>query len=93
MRQARQANAWDHRLTSHTKSVRRHRWSLRTDRGSNRIGTITPDGTITEHDLPTPGSEPHGITLGPDGALWRALATGARAPPANDLRAHRCSGQ
>ncbi len=23
------------------------------------------------------GAEPHGITLGPDGALWTALETGA----------------
>src|SRR5260370_2662944 len=25
---------------------------------------------ITEFAIPTAGSEPHGITLGPDGALW-----------------------
>ncbi|BCJ64893.1 hypothetical protein GCM10009779_61510 [Polymorphospora rubra] len=34
---------------------------------------------IEVYDLPTPGSEPHGITLGPDGALWTALETDALA--------------
>jgi virginiamycin B lyase len=34
---------------------------------------------IEVYDLPTPGSEPHGITLGPDGALWTALEVGALA--------------
>jgi virginiamycin B lyase len=31
------------------------------------------------HDLPAPGSEPHGIALGPDGAVWTALETGVLA--------------
>jgi hypothetical protein len=44
-----------------------------------RIGCITPAGVITEYDLPTPASEPHGIAVGPDGALWTALETGAIA--------------
>lgn len=37
------------------------------------------DDTITVHDLPIPASEPHGIILGPDGALWVALENGALA--------------
>ena len=36
----------------------------------NKIGRITPDGTITEFPLPTPDACPSGITTGPDGNLW-----------------------
>jgi streptogramin lyase len=40
--------------------------------GSNNdlIGEITPEGVITEFDLPGPNSYPTGITAGPDGNLW-----------------------
>jgi streptogramin lyase len=34
---------------------------------------------VTSYDLPTPSSEPHGITVGPDGALWAALEIGGVA--------------
>jgi streptogramin lyase len=59
---------------------------------ANRIGHVAPDGTIAEYDLPTPGSEPHGITIGPDGAVWAALeARGvARLGPA--VTGHRSGG-
>lgn len=50
-----------------------------TEWGANRVGRLTGDGEITEYDLPTPASEPHGITSGPDGALWAALETGGVA--------------
>src|SRR5262249_5731396 len=40
-----------------------------TESAGNRIGRITPDGTLTEFSLPNPGS-PFGITAGPDGNLW-----------------------
>src|SRR5207244_2969742 len=37
----------------------------------NKIGRITTAGVITnEFTVPTAGSGPTGITLGPDGALW-----------------------
>ncbi|MFF0286569.1 hypothetical protein [Streptomyces sp. NPDC005262] len=29
------------------------------------------------HELPTAGSEPHGISLDRDGSVWAALETGA----------------
>jgi streptogramin lyase len=41
-----------------------------TERGSNKIGRITPAGVVTEFLVPTPGSGPDGITAGPDGNLW-----------------------
>ena len=50
-----------------------------TEWAGNRVGSITTDGQITTLDLPTPGSEPHGIVSGPDGALWTALETGSLA--------------
>ncbi len=50
-----------------------------TEWGANRVGSVASDGTVVVHDLPPPASEPHGITLGPDGALWAALETGALA--------------
>jgi sugar lactone lactonase YvrE len=34
------------------------------------IGRITPAGRITEYPLPAAGSDPGGITTGPDGNLW-----------------------
>jgi virginiamycin B lyase len=40
-----------------------------TEELGNRIGRISPDGTITEFTLPTANSGPIGITVGPDGNL------------------------
>jgi len=40
-----------------------------TDRGSSKIGKITPSGAITEYPLPS-GSDPGSITVGPDNNLW-----------------------
>src|SRR5438270_281937 len=36
----------------------------------NRIGRITPTGTVTEFPIPTTNSQPVGITGGPDGNVW-----------------------
>jgi virginiamycin B lyase len=36
----------------------------------NKIGRITPSGTITEFPIPTFNSAPKAITAGPDGNLW-----------------------
>jgi streptogramin lyase len=41
-----------------------------TEVAANRIGVITPSGTIAEYTIPTPVSGPFGITLGPDNNLW-----------------------
>ena len=37
--------------------------------GSDKVGRITPGGTVTEFSLAA-GSSPSGITAGPDGNLW-----------------------
>lgn len=36
----------------------------------NKIGRITPTGSLTEFALPNANAQPAGITLGPDGNLW-----------------------
>jgi len=35
-----------------------------------KIGKITPDGIVTDIPTPSPLSWTHGITAGPDGAIW-----------------------
>ncbi len=46
------------------------------ERGGNKIGRITTDGTITETAVPTGGSQPLGIAEGPDQAMWFAESSG-----------------
>ena len=41
-----------------------------TEEVENKIGRITPAGTITEFAIPTPNSEAISITTGADGNLW-----------------------
>ncbi|MGH2835266.1 MAG: virginiamycin B lyase family protein, partial [Solirubrobacteraceae bacterium] len=41
-----------------------------TETNTNKIGQITPTGTITEYTIPTANSQPQGIAAGPDGNLW-----------------------
>lgn len=41
-----------------------------TERQGNKIGRISPSGTVTEFPLPSGHSGPNGITVGPDGTLW-----------------------
>ena len=41
-----------------------------TEHDGNKVGRITPDGTITEFAVPTANGGQSGITAGPDNALW-----------------------
>jgi virginiamycin B lyase len=41
-----------------------------TEGGAGKIGRMTPNGHFTEFDIPTPGSSPIDIVVGPDKALW-----------------------
>jgi streptogramin lyase len=54
---------------------------LFTESDLGKIGRITPDGTITDFPIPTPGSGPYGITIGADGNLWCQTWSGRK--PAN----------
>lgn len=58
-----------------------------TEAAANKIGRITPDGSITEFPIPTAASRPRKITAGPDGNLWFTESSGNKigrittAPP------------
>lgn len=47
-----------------------------TQPGFDRVARITPDGTITEFNLPSEESNPTEITSGPDGKIWFAETGG-----------------
>ena len=53
----------------------------------NAIGRLTTTGVITQYALPVSGSQPNGITVGSDGALWFTQAIS----PAGQLRIGRIS--
>ncbi len=36
----------------------------------DKIGRVSPDGTITEYPVPTPGAGPYQIAVGPAGTIW-----------------------
>ena len=66
----------DHRIrpTGRQRPQKYRRGSRRkcygfTDYGTSKVGKITASGTVTEYALPS-GSEPQGITTGPEGKLW-----------------------
>ncbi|WP_446680264.1 virginiamycin B lyase family protein [Amycolatopsis acididurans] len=50
-----------------------------TEWGAGRIGRIEANGDIQTFALPDRACEPHGIAVGPDGAVWAALETGSIA--------------
>ena len=43
-----------------------------TETAANRVAQVTTDGDIFEYAIPTPASQPIGITHAPDGAVWFA---------------------
>ncbi len=43
---------------------------------ADKIGELAPDGTRTDFAIPTPDSQPTGITLGLDGAIWFTESAG-----------------
>jgi streptogramin lyase len=49
-----------------------------TEYTGDKIGRITPDGTITEFDVPTAAAGPNTITAGPDGNVWFTEVGGNR---------------
>ncbi|MEJ7636520.1 MAG: hypothetical protein WKF75_00655, partial [Singulisphaera sp.] len=50
-----------------------------TEYGGNAIGRLDPrSGAVVVDPLPSPGSGPRGIAVGPGGTLWFAEADGNR---------------
>jgi streptogramin lyase len=47
-------------------------------RASNKVGRISPNGSITEFPLATANGQPDGITAGPDRNMWFTEANGDR---------------
>jgi virginiamycin B lyase len=49
-----------------------------TELNTNRIGSISVSGTITEFPVPSAGAGPFGICSGPDGRIWFTELIGNR---------------
>ena len=47
-----------------------------TETTANKIGRLTPAGTITEFTLPTTGTQPWSIVSGSPSQLWTIIASG-----------------
>jgi virginiamycin B lyase len=45
-------------------------FTVSSDPAGPKIGRITPEGAITQFDIPTVPADPSQITIGPDGNLW-----------------------
>lgn len=58
-----------------------------TNYAGNAIGRLTATGVVTQYPLPVSGSQPNGITVGSDGALWFTQSIS----PAGQLRIGRIS--
>ena len=71
----------DHRRahTGREARARRHLVMEALHALNDRVGWISPDGQVQEYALPTPSSEPHGLTIGTDGAVYVALEAGSIA--------------
>jgi streptogramin lyase len=59
-----------------------------TEEDFNQVGQITTSGVITEYPVPTEGSEPQGITLGPDGNVWFTESSTSQLGRVDDLFFH-----
>jgi hypothetical protein len=49
-----------------------------TETSGNRVAQVTTEGDVFEYGIPTRGSQPIGVTHGPDGAVWFAEVAGNR---------------
>ena len=49
-----------------------------TELTANKIARVTPDGKLSEYDIPFRNSRPIAIVPGPDGAMWFSEEAGSR---------------
>ena len=68
----------DRTARPHAESADPHDGCWLSQWGNSRIARMTVDGHVLEIALPV-NSEPHGLTIGPDGGLWVALEIGSAA--------------
>lgn len=53
-------------------------WFTEFFRAAEKIGTVTPTGSLTEVSIPTSNGVAHGIATGPDGNVWFTEAGAGR---------------